>query len=103
MSHLSPKQLQEFLDSTQNWSLRGHQLACTFTFDSFLHAIDFVNATATIAEEQQHHPDIDIRFRDVSLFLTTHDEGGLTLKDLRLAKDLESLAARVRQFHFYRL
>jgi 4a-hydroxytetrahydrobiopterin dehydratase len=54
----------------------------------------FVNAVATLAEEAQHHPDIDVRWNRVTLALSTHDAGGLTEKDFTLARQCDALARR---------
>jgi len=63
----------------------------TFEFDDFAAAIDFVNAVAEIAEEEEHHPDIDIRWNRVRLRLSTHSKGGLTELDFRLAARIDTL------------
>ena len=52
----------------------------------------FVNRVADLAEAAGHHPDIDIRYNRVRIGLTTHDEGGVTDKDLRLAGQIEGVA-----------
>jgi 4a-hydroxytetrahydrobiopterin dehydratase len=52
----------------------------------------FVNSVAELAEQVQHHPDIDVRWNRVTLALTTHDAGGLTEKDLALARDCDARA-----------
>jgi 4a-hydroxytetrahydrobiopterin dehydratase len=54
----------------------------------------FVSAVAQLAEEEWHHPDIDIRWNKVTLALTTHDAGGLTKKDFALAKKFDELSLR---------
>jgi 4a-hydroxytetrahydrobiopterin dehydratase len=65
-----------------------------FQFKDFPAAVKFVNAVAELAEEAQHHPDIDIRWNKVTLALTTHDAGGLTEKDFLLAKKSDELSLR---------
>jgi 4a-hydroxytetrahydrobiopterin dehydratase len=50
----------------------------------------FVNSIALLAERANHHPDIDIRWNKVLLVLSTHSEGGITQKDISLAKEIES-------------
>ena len=54
----------------------------------------FEDAVAKVAEKEQHHPDIDIRWNKVTLALTTHDAGGLTEKDFALAKKFDELSLR---------
>ena len=55
-----------------------------------MRAIAFVNRVADAAEAANHHPDIDIRYNKVTIALTTHDEGGISDKDVALAERLES-------------
>jgi 4a-hydroxytetrahydrobiopterin dehydratase len=61
-----------------------------FEFESFPAAIAFVDRLAEVAEAANHHPDIDIRWRKVRIALTTHDAGGLTDLDFRLATETEA-------------
>ena len=62
-----------------------------FQFKDFVAAIKFVNAVAKLAEKAWHHPDIDVRWNQVTLTLTTHSEGGLTSKDFKLARRFDRL------------
>src|SRR4029077_15375782 len=66
------------LKKVPEWELEKKHIERTFEFDDFTDAIDFVNAVAEVAEEEEHHPDIDIRFNKVRLVLSTHSKGGLT-------------------------
>ena len=56
--------------------------------------MDFINRIAAKAQKMNHHPDIDVRFDQVTLTLTTHDEGGLTEKDFSLAKQCDEVFAK---------
>ena len=82
------------LASVPNWQKKGDVIARTFQFKDFPAAIKFVESVAQLAEEEWHHPDIDIRWNKVTLALTTHDAGGLTEKDFALARQFESLSLR---------
>ncbi|SDT47052.1 4a-hydroxytetrahydrobiopterin dehydratase [Microlunatus soli] len=75
------RQLQDLPD----WKADGDQIAADFTFDDFGAAMVFVNRVAEMAEEENHHPDIDIRWNKVHLVLTSHDAGGLTQRDIEMA------------------
>src|SRR2546430_16434584 len=90
-----PKLLQEEIDHALSqlpgWKLEGNEIRKTFQHDAFAEAIVFVNAVAHLAELASHHPDIDIRYTNVTLALTTHDQGGLTEKDLHLARRIEEI------------
>ena len=73
------------------WTCKNNVLSKTFEFCSYLDGIDFVNTIANIAEQENHHPDINIGYCKVTIFLTTHDAGELTDKDYKLAKIIDDL------------
>lgn len=75
------------------WILSDTSLVKTFQFKSFPAAITFVDAVAKIAESEGHHPDIDIRYRKVTLTLTTHAVKGLSDNDFILAAKTEQITA----------
>ena len=91
MTLLTPAQIETELGAVPRWSQQGRSIARTFTFEDFAAAIAFVNKVATLAEQAWHHPDIDIRYKVVTLTLTTHDAGGLTSRDFRLAASIDAL------------
>jgi len=74
------------------WELIGGQLVKVVECGSFPAALDFVVAVGGLAEEADHHPDIDIRWRTVRLALVTHDAGGITELDFSLARAIDALA-----------
>ncbi|MHC5023637.1 MAG: 4a-hydroxytetrahydrobiopterin dehydratase [Planctomycetota bacterium] len=86
MQKLTPEQIEQRLEEFSEWSLAGDALQRTFGFDDFVSAMAFVNRVAELAEEMQHHPDIMIRYRKVTLTLSTHDAGGLTDLDFQFAQ-----------------
>jgi len=86
-------QVQQALATLTNWQRQGQIISRTFQFKDFPAAMKFVNAVAQLAEQFQHHPDMDIRWNKVTLALTTHDAGGLTEKDFALARRCDALAA----------
>jgi 4a-hydroxytetrahydrobiopterin dehydratase len=91
---LDEAKIQIALAALTNWEKRGDAISRMFQFKDFPAAVEFVNAVAELAEEAQHHPDIDIRWNKVTLALTTHDAGGLTEKDFWLAKKCDELSLR---------
>jgi len=91
MQKLTPDQIKTALASVPDWKKTGDAITRTFQFKDFPAAIQFVNALATIAEKEWHHPDIDIRWNKVILTLSTHDAGGLTEKDFSLAKQFDAI------------
>ena len=92
MDTLSQEQIAAALGDLDGWGQEGEALTRTFRFSDFVHAIDFVNQLAEIAEAQQHHPDIDIRYNKVTLRLSSHDAGGVTMRDVHLAEAVQHLA-----------
>ena len=87
-----PPRMSSPADAPQ-WQRNGEVISRTFQFKDFPAAMEFVNAVAQVAEQFQHHPDIDIRWNKVTLALTTHDAGGLTEKDFALARRCDTLAS----------
>lgn len=77
----------------QDWMLidSGHMLARTFNFKDFVQTIAFVNKVATIAEEEQHHPDLSIAYNTLSIELMTHAIDGLSENDFILAAKIDEL------------
>lgn len=89
---LKPQDIKTSLKKIPEWEMEKKSIERTFEFDDFNQAIDFVNAVAEIAEEEEHHPNIDIRFNKVRLQLSTHSEGGLTDRDFELAEKIDNLS-----------
>ena len=87
---LSDLEIQRALGGLAGWSRRGDSITKTFTFERFPNAIAFVDRVAVLAEEMNHHPDIDIRYTKVTMTMSTHDAGGITRSDLTLAERIES-------------
>ena len=75
-----------------DWERDGNEIVRQFDCGSFPKALAFVNAVGERAEAANHHPDIDIRWKNVTLRLSTHDACGLTQKDLDLATEINALA-----------
>jgi 4a-hydroxytetrahydrobiopterin dehydratase len=74
------------------WRQEGDAITRSVTAASFMDGIRLVQQVAEVAEDLDHHPDIDIRWTTVTFTLSTHSAGGLTVKDLRLAGDIDRLA-----------
>ena len=91
---LSDLDIQRALGSLAGWSRRGETLVKTYVFNKFADAIAFVDRVAVIADEMDHHPDIDIRYTKVTMTLSTHDAGGVTQSDLKLAERIEGVSSR---------
>jgi 4a-hydroxytetrahydrobiopterin dehydratase len=89
---LSDIEIQRGLGTLPGWARRGDALTKTFTLPSFPAAITLVQRVADAAERANHHPDIDIRYTKVTFTLSTHSAGGVSKKDLDLAREIEKLA-----------
>lgn len=76
-----------------DWKEQDDALVREFELSSFPAAISFVDRLAELAESEDHHPDIDIRYRRVTVRWTTHSEGGITDKDREMAARTSALAA----------
>ena len=80
------------LEALPGWERSGDEITKTFECSSFPDAIAFVVRVGFAAEQADHHPDLDIRWRKVRVALTTHDSGGLTERDTTLARTIEGFA-----------
>ena len=78
------------------WELVGGRLMKTVPCRGFAGSLAFVNEVGALAEATEHHPDIDIRYDRVTLSLVTHDSGGITRRDLDLARQIDRVAAGLR-------
>ena len=81
-----PGNREEQLKRCPVWRSEGNLISRTFQFSSYLEGVDFVNALARFAEEANHHPDILITYRSVTVTLTTHDQGGVAILDVEMAE-----------------
>lgn len=88
-ARLADDEIAAALASLPGWEHRGDSIARTFAFPSFMDGIGFVNRVAAAAERADHHPDVDIRYTRVTCTLSTHDAGGITENDIRLAREIE--------------
>ncbi len=79
------------LTERPRWSRSGNGIERSVTAPTFLTGVALVDAVGQLAEAAQHHPDIDIRWRTVRFFLTSHDAGGLTARDFVLADQIDDV------------
>jgi 4a-hydroxytetrahydrobiopterin dehydratase len=93
---LTDAEVADRLQRLPGWSAAGGPdaaITTTLKFDDFKAALGFVNRVGDEAERLDHHPDIDIRWNQVTFTLSTHSAGGLTNLDFELAQRISSLAA----------
>ncbi len=92
MPRLSDGDVRMALDDLPGWVLEEGSIRKEFTFKGCRAAIAFIDRVADEAHEARHHPEILNTYNRVVMTLTTHDEGGVTEKDLALARAIESVA-----------
>lgn len=91
-SKLSDLEIRRALGGLPGWTRKGDALSKTYTFARFADGIRFVDTIAAVADGMNHHPDIDIRYTNITFGLSSHDAGGITQRDLDLAQAIEKAA-----------
>lgn len=86
---LNDASIDDWIAERNGWSREGDRLTKTYAFSAFRDSIVFVNRVASLADQADHHPDIDIRYDTVRIGLSTHDAGGITEKDTSLAEKID--------------
>jgi 4a-hydroxytetrahydrobiopterin dehydratase len=89
---LSDEEIRAGLARLSGWEAGAGEISREYKLDSFAGAIAFVVRLSYAAEAADHHPDLDIRYSKVRVTLSTHSEGGVTAKDLDLARTIEGIA-----------
>ncbi|GEP45729.1 4a-hydroxytetrahydrobiopterin dehydratase [Brevifollis gellanilyticus] len=90
---LSSEELTASLATLNGWAVEGKEIVKTFKFAAYLAGIDFVSKLGHAAEAMNHHPDLIVGWRKVTVKLSTHSAGGLTELDLTLAREAEKIAS----------
>ena len=91
MPVLSDEQVDAAARDLEGWERVDGALRRSVKFGAFLDGIDAVRRVAEHAERKDHHPDIDIRWRTVTFALVTHSEGGITDKDVQMAREINEI------------
>jgi 4a-hydroxytetrahydrobiopterin dehydratase len=91
MAVLTDGEIQQALSSLSGWQRAGKAIQRIYEFPDFKAAMQFVNKVADAAEQANHHPDIDIRYNKVTMALISHDSGGVTQRDVRMAKRINEI------------
>ena len=94
IAKLSDDELQTALTTLPSWSLVEGKLHRELRFESFVQAFSFMTAVALVAEKADHHPEWSNVYSRVVIDLTTHDSGGITANDVKLATAIDALARR---------
>lgn len=90
---LDDDELREALSTLDGWTVEDGKLHRELRFESFVRAFGFMASVALVAESRDHHPEWRNVYNRVTIDLTTHDAGGLTKKDVELARAIDALAA----------
>ncbi len=90
---LSPEQIASALSALPGWTLEGKALTRTYRLPAFADAIAFVTRLAFEAEAHDHHPDMLVNYRNVTVTWTTHSAGGVTERDLEGARETDRIRA----------
>lgn len=93
---MSNPEISTRLKTLEGWKCEGNFIKKAFDFPSFMEGIAFVDRVAAIAEREEHHPDIQVRYTTVTLSIQTHSEGGVTEWDVELAGAIEKELAEKR-------
>ena len=88
---LSEAEIRQVLQQLPGWKQNGKAIDRVFQFENFVKAMEFVNHIAEAAEAVNHHPDILINYNKVTLALISHDSGGVTQRDIKMAGRINEL------------
>ena len=88
---LHPDEISRRVAGMDGWQVEGKELACEFKFTSYLAGAAFVSDVAQVAEAANHHPDLYLGWRKVTVRLSTHSKGGITELDFQLAERISQL------------
>ena len=91
MARLSDDEINDRLQDLDGWERSGDAITKDFDNGDFKGSVDFVNRLTPAAEEMEHHPDLEISWKTVTVTLSTHSEGGLTGADFELAGKIDAL------------
>ena len=90
-SLLNESQLTYFIKKNPSWSIYNKSIKKEFTFNNFVDAFGFISKVALLSEKMDHHPDWQNTYNKVTIELTTHDKGGITTNDIKLAESIDKL------------
>jgi 4a-hydroxytetrahydrobiopterin dehydratase len=91
MTKLNPTEILDQISSDWKLSENNDLLSRRFELSNFAEALNLVNKIGELAEDQQHHPDINLGWGYVEVYLSTHDIGGISDKDITLAQAIDKL------------
>jgi len=92
---LTPDEIELALSQLAGWRLAGERLRREYRFPDFIDAWGFMSAAALVVQQMDHHPEWSNVYGTVTVELTTHDAGGVTRRDVELARRMEAIARRL--------
>jgi len=91
MKKLSKEEINDHLESLEGWTYSDNAIHTSFEFENFKEAFTLMTRIAFEAEAQQHHPEWSNVYNELEISLSTHDAGGVTEKDFKLAQTIEKI------------
>ena len=91
VSLLDKNHLDYFAEKNPSWIIDNKMIKKEFKFDNFIDAFGFMSKVALLSEKMDHHPDWQNTYNKVKINLTTHDKGGITTNDIKLAESIDKL------------
>ena len=91
VSLIEQNQLNYFIEKNPSWSIYNKTIRKEFKFSNFIEAFGFMSKTALLCEKMNHHPNWQNTYNKVTIELTTHDIGGITTNDIKLAEAIDNL------------
>ena len=91
ISLIDKNQLNYFIKKNPSWILSNKTIKKEFKFDNFIEAFGFITKVALLSEKMDHHPNWQNTYNKVTIELTTHDIGGITTNDIKLAEAIDKL------------
>ena len=91
VSLIEKNQLDSFIEKNPSWVIDNKTIKKEFKFENFIEAFGFMSKVALLSEKIDHHPDWQNIYNKVKINLTTHDKGGITTNDIKLAEAIDKL------------
>ena len=88
---MTPQEVDSRLRHLKGWKREGDFITKPFEFPTFMKGVEFIERVAAVAEKEEHHPDIHVKYTTVTLSVQTHSEGGVTEWDIELAEAIERM------------
>lgn len=83
--------MEKDLEKLKMWKKKGNTITRTINFRNFMEGLKFINEISAEAEKMDHHPDVTLKYHEVTFVLTTHDKKAITEKDVELAKKIDKI------------